>query len=172
MDPLVFKKISTGADPDFTLRDKQIEFELNSSGKRIQYFNVQSAFLDQFLASLGEHSRHFYSSYVRIEADVPAHTDIVDSVSLNFYIEAGGYKTSFYKSNGGPKQTYADHGDGHVYLPDDLEELDSFIASPGDVYLLNGKVIHGVAAGQGTRQFLQLSTNDLDYQQVLDILKC
>ena len=171
----MFKKLFTAEGMDYKILDKQIEFELDQEGRRIQYLNVSSAYLDKFIASLGPYSKHFYSSYVNIETNVPPHTDIVDSVSLNFYMETGGYQTTFYSSkDGSTKQTYADHGDGHVYQLDQLDVLDSFIANPGDVYLLNGKVIHGVSSLTSTklpRKFLQVSTNDLDYDQVLDILR-
>lgn len=170
----MYKKLFTAANMDYKILDKQIEFELDAAGKKIQYLNVQSDFLDKFIASLGPYGKHFYTSFVDIETDVPPHTDIVDSVSLNFYIETGGYKTTFYKSKEGSfKQTYADHGDGHVYSLNDLEILDYFIAEPGDVYLLNGKVIHGVNSDGAklSRKFLQLSTNDLDYNQVATIMR-
>ena len=156
---------------DYIVLDTQIEFELDAEGHKIQYCNVQSTFLDNFIARLGKHSKHFYTSYVNIEAAVPPHTDIVDSASINFYMETGGYTTTFYNSkDDSTKQVYADHGDGHVYDIADLEVLRSFVANPGDVYLLNGKVIHGVNSGSGIRKFLQISSNDLSYNEVLNIL--
>jgi hypothetical protein len=171
----MFKKLYTGTAMDFAVLDTQIEFDLDAEQRKIRYSNVSSAYLDRFIASLGVYGKHFYTSYVDIEADVPPHTDIVDSVSLNFYIETGGYRTVFYESNDScEKSVYADHGDGHVYKVEDLTELGSFIAEPGDVYLLNGKVIHGVSslsAVKHPRKFLQLSTNDLSYDQVSDILR-
>ncbi|CAB4132225.1 hypothetical protein UFOVP139_40 [uncultured Caudovirales phage] len=169
----MFKKLSIGGVIDYKILDKQIEFELDAEGRKIQYFNVESKFLDGFIASFGEYSKHFYTSFVSAEADLPPHTDIVDSVSINFYIEAGGYRTVFYNSrDGSSKQVYADHGDGHVYDMADLSELGSFTAEVGDAYILNGKVIHGVSSGSGARKFLQISSNDLDYEKVLSLLKC
>ena len=159
-------------DTDFKILDKQIEFELDTAGNKIQYFNVVSRSMDEFIASLGEYSRHFYTSFVNIETNVPPHTDIVDKVSFNFYIETGDYRTTFYNSrDGSSKLTYADHGDGHVYNIDELEPIDSFVANPGDVYLLNGKIIHGVSSNNRLpRKFLQVSASDLEYDQVLGIL--
>jgi Cys-tRNA synthase (O-phospho-L-seryl-tRNA:Cys-tRNA synthase) len=167
-----FKKLSLPVNANFKILDKQIEFELDKEGNKIQYFNVSSKYTDDFISSLGEYSKYFYSSFVNIETNVPPHTDIVDKVSINFYIETGGYKTTFYNSkNGSSKLVYADHGDGHVYNIDDLEEIDSFVANPGDAYLLNGKVIHGVSSNNKLpRKFLQVSTNELEYNQVLSIL--
>lgn len=168
----LFKKLSAAEHIDFQVLDKKIEFNLDTTGKRIQYFNVASQCAEKFIASLGDYSQYFYMSFVNIETNVPPHTDIVDKVNINFYIETGGYKTTFYQSNNNSlKSTYADHGDGHVYQLDELEELDSFIAMPGDVYILNGKVVHGVhSSNQLPRKFLQVSTNKLDYDQVLEIL--
>ena len=167
-----FKKLSSLADIDFKILDKRIEFELDTHGNKIQYFNVTSNYVDRFIASLGEHSQHFYTSFVNIETSVPPHTDIVDQVNINFYIETGNYRTTFYKSTeNASKFTYADHGDGHAYRIEELEPIDSFVAYPGDVYILNGKVIHGVDSTNCLpRKFLQVSANDLDYNQVLEIL--
>lgn len=169
-----FKKLFASVKTDFKILDKQIEFELDTKGNKIQYFNVSSQLLDDFISSLGEYSKYFYSSFVIIETNVPPHTDIVDKVSVNFYIETGDYQTTFYNSkDGSSKLTYADHGDGHVYNINELEEIDSFVANPGDVYLLNGKVIHGVNSTNENklpRKFLQISTNELEYEQVLNIL--
>lgn len=167
-----FKKLSIAVDADFEILDKQIEFELDANGRKIQYFNVASRATDVFIAALGDYSQYFYTSFVDVDANVPPHTDIVDKVNINFYIETGDYTTTFYTSrNGSTRLTYADHGDGHVYNLDDLAPIDSFVAEPGDVYILNGKVIHGVNSdNQLPRRFLQVSTNVLDYDQVLEIL--
>lgn len=172
MDHSLFKKLDIPGQISFTILNKKIEFELDAAGNRIQYFNVDSQFADNFISVFGEYSQYFYTSFVNIETNVPPHTDIVDKVNINFYIETGGYKTTFYKSNdNSSKMTYADHGNGHVYQIDDLEEIGSFIAVPGDVYVLNGKVVHGVYSDkQLPRKFLQVATNKLEYDQVLEIL--
>lgn len=168
----VFKKLADGQHIDYQVLDKRIEFDLDTAGHKIQYFNVVSDYANNFIARLGKYSAHFYTSFVSIEADVPPHTDIVDRVSFNFYIETGGYQTTFYRGDQtATRSVYADHGDGHVYQMDELEPIASFVADPGDVYILNGKVIHGVGHGSGLpRKFLQISANDLDYEQVLDIV--
>lgn len=167
-----FKKLSIVVDTNFEILDKQIEFKLDSAGHKIQYFDVASPAADALIAAMGEYSQYFYTSFVDVDANVPPHTDIVDKVNINFYIETGNYTTTFYTSRDGSTQlTYADHGDGHVYNPDDLTPMDSFVAQPGDVYILNGKVIHGVDSVDCLpRRFLQVSTNVLEYNQVLDIL--
>jgi hypothetical protein len=168
----LFKKLAAAECIDFKILDKKIEFELDAQGHKIQYSNVASEYVDRFIASLGEYSQHFYKSFVSIDTSVPPHTDIVDQVNINFYIETGDYQTTFYKSNDNSlKFTYADHGDGHAYDIKELEPIDSFIAYPGDVYVLNGKTIHGVnSANCLPRKFLQVSTNKLEYDQVLSIL--
>lgn len=168
----MFKKLPQSGPIEYKVLDKRIEFELDSEGHHIQYFNVASPYIDGFIARLGSHSRHFHTSFVNVETAVPPHTDIVDRVSINFYIETGGYQTRFYQGREiSTRQTYADHGDGHVYRMDELDELDSFVAEPGDVYLLNGKFIHAVTGNNHQpRKFIQVSSADLDYDQVLDIL--
>jgi hypothetical protein len=168
----LFKKLSASADIDFKILDKRIEFELDTQGHKIQYFNVSSQYVNNFIESLGKHGKHFYTSFVRVDASVPPHTDIVDRVNINFYIETGNYQTTFYTgSDNSVRLTYADHGDGHAYLIEELEPIDSFVAVPGDVYVLNGKIIHGVASADNlARKFLQVSTNQLEYDQVLEIL--
>ncbi len=168
----MFKKLAESALIDYQILDPKIEFDLDATGKKIQYYNVSSQYLDNFIARFGNYRQHFYSSYVSVDSSVPPHTDIVDRVNINFYIETGGYQTTFYQSRDhDSKWTYADHGDGHVYNMDSLEQIGSFVAQPGDVYVLNGKIIHGVSSAMAQpRKFLQVSANDLDYDQVLDIL--
>lgn len=168
----LFKKLAVIENIDFKILDKRIEFELDVAGHKIQYFNVASEYVDRFIASFGQYSQDFYTSFVSVDTTVPPHTDIVDRVNINFYIETGNYRTTFYKSDAhSSRTTYADHGDGHTYNIKELEEIDSFIAEPGDVYVLNGKTVHGVSASDHRpRKFLQVSTNRLDYDQVLDIL--
>ncbi len=172
MAHFMFKKLAVTDHMDFEILDKRIEFELDTVGHRIQYFNVVSQCVDNFIATLGQHGQYFYTSFVNIETSVPPHTDIVDRVSINFYIETGDYRTVFYKStDNSTRLTYADHGDGHVYNADELEEIDSFVANPGDVYVLDGKIIHAVeSAGHLPRKFLQVATDKLEYNQVLEIL--
>lgn len=168
----LFKKLAVADHIDFKILDKKIEFDLDTAGNQIQYFNVASDYVDNFIAAFGKHQQHFYKSFVSVGTSVPPHTDIVDKVNINFYIETGNYKTTFYKGDDNSSRvTYADHGNGHTYNINELEELDSFIASPGDVYVLNGKVIHGVNSDTRLpRKFLQVSTNVLEYEQVLDLL--
>lgn len=168
----MFKKLATDTHFDFEVQGQRIEFRLDAEGRRIQYFNVVSEYIDAFIARFGAHSQHFHTSFVHVETAVPPHTDIVDRVSFNFYIETGDYQTRFYRGDDSmTKQTYADHGDGHVYNLDELEELASFVAVPGDVYLLDGKCIHAVTGeGHQTRKFIQVSSTDLEYEQVLGML--
>jgi hypothetical protein len=172
MDHSPFKQLSVAVVTDFEILGKQIEFDLDTAGNRIQYFDVASASADAFIAALGDYSQYFYTSFVDVTANVPPHTDIVDKVNINFYIETGDYVTTFYTSRDGSERlTYADHGDGHVYNMNDLKPIASFRAQPGDVYVLNGKVIHGVSSDNlQARKFLQVSTNMLEYEQVLEIL--
>jgi hypothetical protein len=171
----MFKKLAVDTIIDFNVHDKRIEFDLNEEGKKIQYFNVSSPYLDDLISSFGSYSKHFHTSFVMIGADVPPHTDIVDSVNINFYVDAGNFTTNFYNSkDNSHRSTYADHGDGHVYKIDELEKLGSFIAQTGDVYILNGKVIHGVSSPVGSksiRKVLQVSSNDLEYEKVLDLMR-
>jgi hypothetical protein len=168
----MFRKLFANADIDYQVLDQRIEFDLDSQGNKIQYSNVTSQYLDDFMARLGDHARHFHTSFVNIEATVPPHTDIVDQVNINFYIETGDYRTTFYRStNNSARFTYADHGDGHAYRMEDLQPIDSFVAQPGDVYVLNGKIIHGVTCETAVpRKVLQVSSRDLEYGQVIDIL--
>lgn len=168
----MFKKLLDNARIDYQVLDQRIAFDLDSQGRKIQYSNVTSQYLDDFMTRLGDHARHFHTSFVNIEATVPPHTDIVDQVNINFYIETGDYRTTFYRSTSNSAGfTYADHGDGHAYRMEDLEPIASFVAQPGDVYVLNGKIIHGVTCDASTpRKVLQVSSRDLEYDQVIDIL--
>ena len=59
--------------------------------------------------------------------------------------------------------------DGYVYNPDDLIETDSFIAKPGDIYILNVSKVHSVIPlddQEINRKAICFSTNTLDFNEV------
>ena len=69
----MYKKLSMPKNIDYKVLDKRIEFELNKEGSKIQYFNVSSNYVDDLISSFGEYAKHFHTSFVNIQANVPPH---------------------------------------------------------------------------------------------------
>jgi hypothetical protein len=72
---------------------------------------------------------------------------------INFYLEANGEKTTFYTGEIIPDDTdVADNGNGYINIRRDvLAETEHFIASPGDVWLLNTEAPHSVGYENDSR---------------------
>jgi hypothetical protein len=89
---------------------------------------------------------------------------------VNFYIETNNCATQFYeiKDNARPYQI-ENQTDGCIYNLDDLVETGSFIAEPGDVYILDVSKVHSVIPLDNTeinRKAICFSTNSLSFNQV------
>lgn len=88
----------------------------------------------------------FHLTLITVNHYLPPHVDSNIVSTINFYFQPQRCKTSFYKLNvETPKGYYlTNQTDGHCYYPEELDEVGSFIAEPGDAYLLDIKQIHGV----------------------------
>jgi len=158
---------------------KQIEFSTRPDDKEfygIRYYDVESPILSYIYSLLpSEVHKDFYSSLLMINDNLPAHTDIVETAAFNCYIKPGNYYTSFYTSKPNPTLSeYADHGEGHIYQPEDLVFMGGFQAKQFDIVLINNKVIHGVVSNtlaKEVREVLQLATNKYSYNEVCNMLK-
>lgn len=90
-------------------------------------------------------TKDFVISLLQANSYIPPHTDS-DTISvLNFYLEADNCLTQFYelKDNATGFQI-ENQTDGKIYSLDELNIGPSFMASKGDVYLLNVSKVHSV----------------------------
>jgi hypothetical protein len=88
----------------------------------------------------------FHLTVMTINCRIPPHTDTEIVSSINFYIETDNCRTVFHKPKIDNPRTFQieNQTDGYIFNEEDLEAVDSFVAEPGDVWLLDVKQIHSV----------------------------
>jgi hypothetical protein len=81
------------------------------------------------------------------------HVHTFEQAVINFYIEANGEKTTFYEGEVIVDDAgVADNGNGYLNVQRDvLTETESFIAQPGDVWLLDTMAPHSVGYANDLR---------------------
>jgi hypothetical protein len=120
-----------------------------------------------------KHRKDFRLSLMSINRDILPHTDSDTKTAINWYLTAGGYKTSFCMPKHGarsfklPTQT-----DGVVYDFSDVIINKTFEAEDGDIYVLDVTKLHCVQKDDGEldRIALNLATN-IHFKEVLDLLR-
>lgn len=108
---------------------------------------------------------------------IPPHTDSEVSTIINFYIKTDGCITQFYYPNEDAKRKQIkNQTTGHILRKKDLIKSESFIAQPGDAYLLDVSKPHAVLP-PGPRLFYKnrvavtLQIMDKSFDEVLEMLK-
>ena len=93
---------------------------------------------------------------------------------LNFYLAADNCLTQFYElKNNATGFQIGNQTDGKVYPLDELNIGPSFMASKGDVYLLNVSKVHSVIPlddREIKRAAVCLSFPDLDFNEIQKII--
>jgi hypothetical protein len=115
----------------------------------------------------------FTVSLMKINNEVPPHTDSGSKVVINFYIKAGNYKTSFYDGYAKSYQV-ENQTNGKVFEKGGLTALSSFVAKDGDIYCLNVDKIHGVDCLDlipTERIAVCISSDSFSYDEVCNMLK-
>ena len=114
----------------------------------------------------------FSVSLMKINNNVPPHTDSNAKTVINFYIKSGNYKTAFYD---GESETYQvkNQTNGKVFNKNGLQENCSFVAKDGDIYCLDVDKIHGVDCLDNDpteRVAVCISTDSFNFEQLCNIL--
>lgn len=114
--------------------------------------------------------------YVEISGDIDAgpHCDHGIVTSLNCYIRTAGETTQFWvKGTGAVAQRYDGAASENIYNRRNLIQTSSFVAEPGDVYLLDVSQIHSVERPnlKEERKFIQLSWTRLHFIEVLSLIR-
>lgn len=146
------------------------------NGKGISLYDVDNYNKDLILSVIPERFRDdFFVREMKINYNIPPHTDSHVSATINFYVKALDCKTNFYKkvnSEVGVKMTT--QTTGRTFKEDDLELTGSFIAESGDAWLLNVSNPHSVK-NIGTepvdRIALVLQSYKYNFDQILDMLR-
>jgi hypothetical protein len=145
-------------------------------GKQISYGDVIT-YYDAELAGGGvwftiplRYRSDFHLSLLKINGAVPPHTDSEVKTSINFYIEPGNYVTTFYTPEPkAVKRQIENQTNGYIFSQDELANRGSFVAKPGDAYLLGIDHVHDVQ-GSGERTLLCLGTDKHGFYDVLHML--
>lgn len=145
-------------------------------GKQISYGDVIT-YYDAELAGGGvwftiplRYRSDFHLSLLKINGAVPPHTDSEIKTSINFYIEPGDYVTTFYTPEPkAVKRQIENQTNGYIFQQHELANRGSFVAKPGDAYLLGVDHVHDVQ-GSGERTLLCLGTDKHGFYDVLHML--
>ena len=121
-----------------------------------------------------QYRKHFVLSVMRINSGVPPHTDSCIKTTVNAYIKTEAYRTVFYDDKS-DAQTYQiqNQTNGVIYDYKDLIAVDSFIANPGETWVLDVTKPHSVEplTKLDERIAIAYGTADFTYDEVCEMLK-
>ena len=157
------------------------------NGRGVQHKKIWSPDGEQLYSVIPkEYWPDFELTVMTINGQLLPHVDNDLISAVNFYIDPGNYRTVFYKPKADaeyfqPKVEVSgtavplEEQIGYVeavYQSDEVDEAGSFIADPGEAYLLDVREIHNVEPlGEVTiRKVLALRTKKYDYDEVLAML--
>jgi len=166
-----FKKLDIKIDiPNYEVGKKQLEYGIDIDDKfnGLWYSNLKIN--EQINLIPEKYKSDFYLLFLEANSFILPHSDSGPTAVINFYIETNNCATQFYeiKNNAEPYQI-ENQTDGCVYNLDDLIETESFIAQPGDVYILDVSKIHSVIPldnNEINRKAICFSTDSLNFNEV------
>jgi len=146
------------------------------NGKGIDYKKIWSPEEDQIYSILPKrYWSDFHLTIMAINARIPPHIDSDIICSINFYIETDNCKTVFYNIKSDSPDTYKieNQTNGCIYKEEDLEEVDSFIAKPYEIWLLDVSKVHSVEplGDFKFRKAITLGTFNRTYDEIYEMLK-
>jgi hypothetical protein len=165
------KKFNVG---EFTETNLINEYAIN--GKGIGYYNVDNYNKDLIFSVIPEKYRHeFFVREMKINYNIPPHTDSYVYATINFYVKAVDCQTNFFKkvdASLGVKMTT--QTTGRTYKEENLEHTGSFIAESGDAWLLDVSSPHSVknlGISPVDRIALVLQSSNYTFDQVYAMLQ-
>jgi hypothetical protein len=161
---------------NYMLQDLQTSYSVNNDEKGIAYYNATCLNRAELYSVIPERYRKdFYFSFIKINAEIPPHTDSADRAVINFYINPGECRTQFYNFNTATPETtqVKNQTDGFLFDHKDLIKTDSFVATPNEAWLLNTTQPHHVIPPENftERTAAQLGTTLHSFDAVVDMLK-
>lgn len=161
---------------EFAPTNSQTSYDLNEGGefKGIQYHNVKlkSDAIWKFVPQ--QYRKDFYTSLMKINTQIPPHTDTSDKTVINIYVRPENCVTEFYKfKNDKPKTSQVtNQTNGYLFDKEDLILNSNFLAELNEVYILDVTKPHAVIP-QGQfeeRVVIQLATSTYDFADVCNML--
>jgi hypothetical protein len=175
---MVFQELTNRfVAPEYSIYKTQMQYGTTENGqfKGIEYLLFESPNEERIWQVIPEpHRQDFFMSIMRVNTEIPPHTDSGIQTTINFYIRTDNCRTQYYRlKTSQPKITQVDNQtDGHIFDPDDLEETESFVASAGSAWLLDVSKPHAVIPqGKFTKRLAIALSSKLAYNQVADILR-
>jgi hypothetical protein len=157
---------------DIEVKDEQMFFGENGQG--IGYYHVDFPSKSELMNIIPkEYQQHFTITLMKVNIEVPPHTDSGIKSTINFYVETGECTTQFYEFLEQKVETKQVSGqtDGFIYDEKDLKETNSFVAEPGTAWLLDVSVPHSVKPGKNFKERLAVAmSSTLCYDDVKLIL--
>jgi hypothetical protein len=170
----MFAKLNSTFEKPLYTTTKELKAFKGDDGKGIQYKMVWSPDAEKLYNVLPRrYWNDFHISEMKIDCAVPPHTDTEIVTSINFYIQTQGCKTTFYKPKVEEPRTLKmeQQTNGRIFYPEDLEEVDSFVAKDFEIWVLDVTQIHGVDGDFNLRKAITLGTFCHKYEDVLEMLK-
>lgn len=142
----------------------------------MSYFKIEDQ-IDQEIRSIlpQKYHEYFETSIFKINIPyIPVHIDNEIITSINFYVQTVGAKTHFYKHKdlNVDIEKLPNHSDGCLYKEENMERTDTFIAKPGEIWLLNVKVPHSVRSMTFRKRIAYcLQSRHINYEETKQILQ-
>lgn len=138
---------------------------INYSSAFINFTNALNALVPRFAFDTAE------KTLMTINREVPPHTDSNIECAINIYLQTSNCLTQFYDVKGDEQLFQIENQtNGFIFLSECLEPADSFVAKPGDVYLLNVRQPHSVIPrrpGPIDRKALCLQSKAVTFKEAL-----
>lgn len=168
-----FKKLNSSYFPShYDILNSRIKFgeTINDEFKGIEYFDIQLENKNLLKIIPPQYQEDFCITLMRINTEVPPHTDTGIKVTINFYYKTSDCVTTFYKFKNKPKKYQIENQtDGFIFDEEDLEQTGLFQAKPYEAWILDVSQPHSVKGGED-RLAISLATNTYNYEQVCNML--
>jgi len=158
------------------IKDVQMQYghQIDDKFVGIQYCHVDFADKMSIMNIIPrEYHKCFYMTIMRINTQIPPHTDSGIKSTINFYINTEDCRTQFYKfkSDNPKKEQVENQSDGYIFDINDLEETDSFVAQPNEAWVLNVANPHSVIPQSQFKERLAIAlSSELEYNMLCEIL--
>jgi hypothetical protein len=163
------KNFSVG---DYQVLDTQMSFVQNKKG--ITYYHVRFDKFDAFELIPDKYRDYFTVTLMRVNDQIPPHTDSGIKSTINIYIKTQSCVTQFYKfrHSDPAKEQISNQTDGFIFSENDLEKTNSFVAEPTQAWLLDVSQPHSVIPQRNFDERIAVAVSStLAYDHVKSILQ-
>lgn len=168
-----FKKLRSSYFPShYDILSSRIKFgeTVDNEFRGIEYFNISFDTKNLLKIIPPQYRENFCITLMKINTEVPPHTDTGILVTINYYYKTSNSITTFYKFKNEPRKYQIENQtDGYLFHEEDLEETGHFQADPYEAWILDVSQPHSVKGG-GDRVAISLATNTYNYEQVCNML--